>query len=118
MANPRAVPITLSADNRARLQGWARRRKTAQALATRARVVLACAEPGSTNGGVAQALGVSRPTVALWRRRFAERGPGGPLDGPRAGGPPQIRGPKSGAWGKGGDSGGSPILKKKKHASH
>jgi transposase len=90
MANPRAVPITLSADNRARLQGWARRRKTAQALATRARVVLACAEPGSTNGGVAQALGVSRPTVALWRRRFAERGPDGLLDEPRPGAPRKI----------------------------
>src|SRR3712207_9180993 len=90
MANPRAVPITLSADNRARLQGWARRRKTAQALATRARVVLACAEPGSTNGGVAQALGVSRPTVALWRGRFAGPGPGGPPGEPRPRAPPQT----------------------------
>src|SRR5215204_3607971 len=78
MATPHAIPITLSADGRARLQGWVRRRKTGQALATRARIVLACAAPGSTNGGVAEALGVSRPTVALWRRRLAERGPGAP----------------------------------------
>ena len=87
MANPHAVPITLSEADRGQLQGWARRRKTGQALATRARIVLACAEPGSTNGGVAAALGVSRPTVALWRRRFAERGLDGLLDEPRPGAP-------------------------------
>src|SRR3712207_5599701 len=83
MANPHAIPITLSEANRCQLQGWARRRKTGQALATRARIVLACAEPGSTNGGVSAALGVCRPTVALWRRRFAERGLYGLLDEPR-----------------------------------
>ncbi len=77
MAKPHAIPIVLSKDDRGQLQGWARRRKTAQALATRARIVLACAEPGATNGGVAETLGVSRPTVALWRRRYAERGPDG-----------------------------------------
>jgi transposase len=90
MATPHAIPITLSADGRARLQGWVRRRKTGQALATRARIVLARAAPGSTNGGVAEALGVSRPTVALWRRRFAERGPDGLLDEPGPGAPRRI----------------------------
>ena len=74
MANPHAIPVTLSDADRGALQGWARRRKTGQAPATRARIVLACAAPGSTNGGVAQALGVSRATVATWRKRFAERG--------------------------------------------
>src|SRR3712207_2244874 len=90
MANPHAIPITLSVAGRSQLQGWARRRKTGQALATRARIVLACAEPGSTNGGVAAATGVSRPTVAPWRRRFAERGPDGLLDEPRPGAPRKI----------------------------
>src|SRR5918997_3215070 len=90
MANPHAIPITLSEANRCQLQGWARRRKTGQALATRARIVLACAEPGSTNGGVAAALGVSRPTVALWRRRLAERGLDGLPDEPRPGAPRRI----------------------------
>ena len=90
MANPHAIPITLSDADRSQLRGWVRRRKTGQALATRARIVLACAEPGSTNGGVAAALGVSRPTVALWRRRFAERGPDGLLDEPRPGAPRRI----------------------------
>jgi transposase len=90
MPSPHAVPITLTAADRATLEGWTRRRKTAQALAMRARIVLACAKPGATNGGVARALGVSRPTVALWRRRFAARGPDGLLDEPRPGAPRTI----------------------------
>jgi transposase len=90
MANPHAILITLTKADRARLEAWVRRRKTAQALARRARIVLACAEPGATNGGVAQALGVSRMTVALWRQRFAERGPDGLLDEPRPGAPRTI----------------------------
>ena len=64
MASPHAVAITLSAADRATLEGWTRRRKTAQGLAMRARIVLACAAAGATNGAVAAALGVSRPTVA------------------------------------------------------
>jgi transposase len=90
MPKPHAVPITLSQADRATLEGWTRRRKTAQALAMRARIVLACAEPGATNGRVAGRLGVSRPTVATWRRRFAERGPDGLLDEPRPGAPRKI----------------------------
>ena len=89
MPSPHAIPLTLSAADRATLTGWAARRKTAQGLARRARIVLACAE-GGTNGAVAQALRVSRPTVALWRRRFAEHGPDGLLDAPRPGAPRKI----------------------------
>ena len=90
MPSPHAIRITLSESDRATLEGWTRRRKTAQSLALRARIVLACAEPGATNGRVAAALGVSRPTVATWRRRFAERGPDGLLDEPRPGRPRRI----------------------------
>jgi transposase len=90
MPSPHAVAITLSDADRARLESWTRRRKTAQGLATRARIVLACAEAGATNGAGAQVLGVSRPTVATWRRRFAERGPDGLLDEPRPGAPRRI----------------------------
>ena len=93
MPSPHAVPITLSQADRATLEGWTRRRKTAQSLALRARIVLACAEPGASNSRVAEALGVSRPTVATvatWRRRFAERGPDGLLDEPRPGAPRKI----------------------------
>src|SRR3954463_4870425 len=90
MASPHAVAITLSEADRATLEAWTRRRKTAQGLAMRARIVLACAEAGTTNGAVAKALGVSRPTVATWRRRFAERGPDGLLEGPRPAAPRRI----------------------------
>jgi transposase len=88
--SPYATPITLSAADRATLEGWVRRHKTGQALAMRARIVLACAEPGAKNSHVARALGVSRPTVATWRRRFAVHGPDGLLDAPRPGAPRAI----------------------------
>jgi transposase len=87
---PKPVPLTLTPADRETLERWTRRRTTAQALASRARIVLACAEPGVTNSGVARALRVSRPTVATWRRRFAERGLGGLLDEPRPGAPRTI----------------------------
>jgi transposase len=87
---PRPIPLTLTPADREVLERWTRRRTTAQALASRARIVLACAEPGATNSGVARALRVSRPTVLTWRRRFAERGPDGLLDEPRPGAPRTI----------------------------
>jgi transposase len=90
MPGPHAIRITLSQSDRATLEDWTRRRKTAQSLALRARIVLACAEPGATNGRVAATRAVSRPTVASWRRRFAERGPDGLLDEPRPGRPRRI----------------------------
>lgn len=86
-----AARLSLSAADRATLVGWSRRRKTAQALALRARIVLACAEPGSpTDGALAKRLGVCRPTVLKWRRRFAARGVAGLLDEPRVGAPRSI----------------------------
>lgn len=70
MPGPRAVSIELSDEERKVLESWVRRPKTSQALAQRARIVLACAE-GGTNGQVAAVVGVSLPTVAKWRGRFA-----------------------------------------------
>jgi transposase len=90
LAGSRVAPLDISEADRERLESWARRGKTAQSLARRARLVLACAEPGATISGVAAVLGVSRVTVALWRRRFAERGPDGLLDEPRPGAPRRI----------------------------
>jgi hypothetical protein len=45
-------PLSVSQEQRATLENWARRPKTGQALALRARIVLACAE-GKPNGVVA-----------------------------------------------------------------
>ena len=55
---------------------------TGQALAQRLRIILACAQPGATNLGVATALKVSRQTVALWRARFATHRLEGLIDPP------------------------------------
>jgi transposase len=89
MPHPVAPSISLSADDRSTLEGWRRRRKTAQDLALRARIVLACAE-GMNNSAVARQLGTTRPTVSKWRSRFAAHGVQGLLDQPRPGAPRQI----------------------------
>jgi transposase len=87
---PKPVSLDLTDRERAALGEIVRRRNVGQALARRARVVLACAEPGATNLGVARALGVSRPTVATWRRRFAAHRLEGLVDAPRPGAPRRI----------------------------
>jgi transposase len=89
MPTPAAVAIELSDDERARLEAWARRRTTAQALALRARIVLAAAE-GLSNSEIAERLGVSRPTVTKWRNRFGESRLEGLLDEPRPGRPRTV----------------------------
>ncbi|MEM8884895.1 MAG: IS630 family transposase [Planctomycetota bacterium] len=83
------APLTLTDEQREVLVGWTRRRKTAQALALRARIILRCAQ-GLSNLEVADALDVSRLTVGKWRRRFLDRGMDGLLDEPRPGAPRKI----------------------------
>jgi len=55
MAAQRLAPLILSDDERAELQSLTMRRKTAQALALRARIVLICAEGGQNHGSGGQA---------------------------------------------------------------
>ena len=83
------APLTLTDDERQTLQRWARRARTAQALALRARIVLACAE-GATNQAVAERLGVWPQTVTKWRGRFVRQRLEGLSDEPRPGRPRTI----------------------------
>ncbi|MGH9318220.1 MAG: IS630 family transposase [Thermoanaerobaculia bacterium] len=90
MRRGRPIPrLELSVEERETLQRWARRPKTAQALAQRARIVLACAG-GMNNGSVALEEGVTRQTVGRWRSRFLSRRLDGLLDEPRPGAPRKI----------------------------
>jgi transposase len=82
--------LTLSGDERAQLQRWARRATSAQALALRSRIVLACATAGVSNKQVAADLGCSEPTVGKWRRRFVERRLEGLVDEDRPGRPSSV----------------------------
>jgi transposase len=89
MPGPLAVTIVLSDAEREQLQAWARRPKSAQALALRSRIVLAASE-GLGNTQVAQRLGVKRDTVRKWRDRFAQARLDGLLDEPRPGRPRTV----------------------------
>lgn len=67
------APLVLTDAEREALTRWSRRAKTAQVLAMRARIILACAS-GASNVDVATDLKVHLSTVGKWRRRFlAER---------------------------------------------
>jgi transposase len=89
MPTPTAVVIELTDEERGRLEAWSRRRKTAQALALRSRIVLAAAD-GAANYEIAEQFGISRPTVTKWRNRFAQRRLDGLLDEPRPGRPRTV----------------------------
>jgi transposase len=89
MPIPTAVSIELTDEERALLESFTRRHTSAQALALRSRIVLDAAD-GLSNGEIAERRGVSRPTVAKWRGRFAELRLDGLLDEPRPGRPRTI----------------------------
>jgi transposase/transposase-like protein len=79
-------PLVLSDEERLALERLAKRRKSAQAIALRARIVLACAT-GITNQAVAAEVGVNPATVGKWRRQFVSERLDGLLDEPR----PRVR---------------------------
>jgi transposase len=81
--------LLLSEPEREELLALTLRRKTAQALALRARIVLACAG-GQDNKAVASRQRVTPQTVGKWRARYLEQRLGGLLDAPRTGAPRTI----------------------------
>jgi transposase len=83
------LPLAVTSEENEKLTLLARRPKTSQALALRARIVLAI-ESGLNNSQVAEKLGVTKPTVGKWRERFRLHRLEGLLDEPRPGAPRSI----------------------------
>src|SRR3954466_1787591 len=92
MPNPKLTELVLSEEEAETLKAWARRPKTAQALALRSRIVLRCAagEGADSNTVVADELAITRGTVAKWRARFLADRLDGLLDEPRPGRPRTV----------------------------
>jgi transposase len=85
----RKAELILSDDERQTLKTWAARPKSTQQLATRSRIVLACAD-GLDNKQVAAKLGVTTQTVGKWRKRFLQRRLDGLTDQQRPGAPRKV----------------------------
>jgi transposase len=82
-------PLALTMEENNRLAEWTRRHKTSQALALRARIVLACQQDRS-NREIGRQLHVTAQTVGKWRGRFEKARLQGLLDEPRPGAPRTI----------------------------
>src|SRR5260370_2136926 len=80
----RGVGLVLSDEEREQLLAWS---GGSSRLAVRARIVLGCTDPGASDEKVAVDVGVSRMTVQVWRRRFAEDRLAGLIDRQRPGRP-------------------------------
>jgi hypothetical protein len=81
--------VELTIDQRAELRAMVNSSEVSAAVATRARIVLWCAE-GRQKQEVAALAGVSRPTVDLWLRRFDADGTAGLLDRARGAAREQV----------------------------
>lgn len=67
-------PLAISAEQRRTLEAWISARNTPQKVVFRSQIVL-LATGGLPNRRIARQLKTSRPTVILWRNRFAADGP-------------------------------------------
>ncbi len=85
----RVMPLGLREGDRARLSAWTRSTTVRSGLAKRTRIVLLAAD-GVTHTEIAELVGVSRPTVTAWRRRYERSGIAGLSDEHRPGRPRSI----------------------------
>jgi putative transposase len=84
------APLALSKSEREELVSITRSRSMPQSPAIRARIVLLAAD-GESNTDIAERLGLSKPTVGIWRKRYLTQRLVGLYDEPRPGGPRSIR---------------------------
>ena len=89
MPGPSVPVVELTDDERSQLLAWARRAKSANAVAMRSRIVLAAAD-GLGNTAVAAKLGIAVGTARKWRARFLADRLDGLLDEPRPGRPRTV----------------------------
>src|SRR3954452_25334559 len=82
-------PLSVTKEERERLESLAHRARSQALLARRARVVLACAE-GLGNKAVAKKLRCSLGMVGKWRSRFLKTRLEGLYDEPRPGAPRKV----------------------------
>lgn len=86
----RVAPIVVAPEQREQLESWNRGRNIAHKVVMRSRIILLAAE-GLTSRQIGEALGISQPTVKLWRDRFQKLGPEGLLkDAKRPGRKPKL----------------------------
>jgi transposase len=82
----RVAPLGLRDGDREKLTSLVRALSVRAGLAQRARIVLLAGD-GVSNTEIARLVGSSRPTVILWRGRYARSGIAGLNDQPRSGRP-------------------------------
>ena len=86
---PLTVTVELSARDRNELLSWTRSPSLRAGLAQRARVVLLAAD-GVGTGEIVRRVGLSKPAVIGWKRRFVAEGIAGLDDRPKSGRPARI----------------------------
>ena len=89
MANRTAARLVLRDGDRAELERRVRSLTVPAAVAQRARIVLLAAD-GEANYVIAERVGVSRPTVNVWRARYVDQGLAGLSDEARPGRPRTV----------------------------
>ena len=83
------VTVDVSAEDRRVLESWTRSPSMRAGLAQRARIVLLAADGVAVKDIVAR-VGVSKPTVIGWKKRYAAEGLGGLDDRPKPGRPATV----------------------------